>query len=338
MATETFTLTLDNTPTESVSVTINDTSLTPSGEQSYTTPGTYTFTVPTGVTSLDIFVVGGGGGGSVGQYSNGSPGGSGGGGIVQVSGFTVTPGDTFNVSVGAGGTRGSCSTNSPFEIVTTNYNSGSSKFPQSGTITNASAGSASFVEYNGYRVTANGGQPGSIVAGGNGGTTNINANLTSYYTSAIEITGTQGNTGTSGNSGRFPGGGGGAGQAGNGGNGRGEFYRSTGGYNYYKAGSGGNGGGAYLYGSYTATADGNNAPALVTSTSPLQFNYNGGTAGSHTGTATGGSYGAGGGAGAGGQIRAQTIISGGTNYYYFWYLAGVGQAGGDGAVRFSWGA
>jgi len=157
-------------------------------------------------------------------------------------------------------------------------------------------------------------------------------------TNVTEINGTNGNTGTSGNSGKFPGGGGGAGQAGQGGNGRGEFYRSSGGFNYYKAGSGGNGGGAYLYGGYTAGSDGSNAPALVVSTSPLQFNYNGGTTGGATGTATGSAYGGGGGAGAGGQIRAQTIISGGTNYYYFWYLAGVGQSGGDGAVRFAWGA
>ena len=64
--------------------------------QTFTSSGT--FTVPTGLTSLDVLVVGGGGGtGSV------HSGGGGAGGLIYRPGFTVTPGATVTVTVGNGG-------------------------------------------------------------------------------------------------------------------------------------------------------------------------------------------------------------------------------------------
>ena len=60
-----------------------------------------TFTVPPGVTSIDVLIVAGGGGGGSRQG-----GGGGGGGIVVVSNMAVTPGDTFAVVVGTGGAGG----------------------------------------------------------------------------------------------------------------------------------------------------------------------------------------------------------------------------------------
>src|SRR3989344_2558108 len=64
----------------------------------YTSSGT--FAVPTGVTSVDVLVVGGGGGGSKGS----NPGGGGGaGGYVYTPNFAVTPGAAVSVVVGAGG-------------------------------------------------------------------------------------------------------------------------------------------------------------------------------------------------------------------------------------------
>ncbi len=62
--------------------------------------GTFTFVVPSGVTSIRIRVVGGGGGGT--QHPSQGGGGGGGGGYAHGV-FTVTPGTSYTVTVGAGG-------------------------------------------------------------------------------------------------------------------------------------------------------------------------------------------------------------------------------------------
>jgi hypothetical protein len=63
-----------------------------------------TFTVPDGVTSVEAIVVGGGGGGGYAANSGES---SGGGGAVVRAVSYVTPGETVNVIVGAGGAKAS---------------------------------------------------------------------------------------------------------------------------------------------------------------------------------------------------------------------------------------
>jgi hypothetical protein len=106
----------------------------------YTTFGTYTFTVPTGVTSISVAAIGGGGGGHGGPSS---PGGGGGGGAFRyVNSVAATPGATYTVTVGAAGT----SSNSP-------TNGGQSSF---GSVVVAPGG-----------IAASGGSGG---AGGSGGT------------------------------------------------------------------------------------------------------------------------------------------------------------------------
>jgi hypothetical protein len=72
------------------------------GSVSYTTGGTNTFTVPTGVTSITVKAWGAGGGGGGGSGSSGVGGGGGGGGFAQAT-ISVTPGWSLNVSVGSGG-------------------------------------------------------------------------------------------------------------------------------------------------------------------------------------------------------------------------------------------
>ena len=62
---------------------------------SYTTPGSYTWTVPQGVTSIQVVATGGGGGGSFG-YSGGN------GGVATVT-LGVTAGAMFTLEVGGGG-------------------------------------------------------------------------------------------------------------------------------------------------------------------------------------------------------------------------------------------
>jgi hypothetical protein len=68
----------------------------PSGVESFTSSGT--FSVPTGITSVDVLVVGGGAGG--GTHHGG---GGGAGGLIFVPNFSVTPGGTISVTVGCGG-------------------------------------------------------------------------------------------------------------------------------------------------------------------------------------------------------------------------------------------
>lgn len=70
----------------------------------YATAGTYTFTVPAGVTSISVAAIGGGGGGSGwGGGGYGAGGGGGGGAFRYVNNYSVTAGDQFTVTVGAGG-------------------------------------------------------------------------------------------------------------------------------------------------------------------------------------------------------------------------------------------
>lgn len=75
------------------------------GQVQYTTPGTYTWTVPTGVTSICVVCVGAGGGskfydlgGGVDYFSGGA-----GGSLGYKNNITVVPGTSYTVIVGAGG-------------------------------------------------------------------------------------------------------------------------------------------------------------------------------------------------------------------------------------------
>ena len=72
----------------------------------YFSPGTYTFTVPTGVKKVRAVVVGAGGGGGASQdyYYYGGDGGGGGG--FAMGEYDVTPGQQITVTVGSGGTGG----------------------------------------------------------------------------------------------------------------------------------------------------------------------------------------------------------------------------------------
>lgn len=68
--------------------------------QSFTATGPGTFSVPTGVSEVEVLVVAGGGG------SAGIGAGGGGGGVVYARTYPVTPGGTVPYSVGAGGASG----------------------------------------------------------------------------------------------------------------------------------------------------------------------------------------------------------------------------------------
>ncbi len=75
------------------------------GQIAYTTPGTYTFTAPTGVIRVSVVCVGGGGGG--GSTDGGGGGGGGGGGLGWKNNIPVIQGNSYTVVVGIGGSSDS---------------------------------------------------------------------------------------------------------------------------------------------------------------------------------------------------------------------------------------
>ena len=139
----------------STSVTI----IPPIGQQAYTTPGTFSFTVPAGLTSISAVCVGGGGGGGN-DTDNTEPGsGGGGGGLAYQTSIAVTPGEILTVVVGAGGGSDTAG--------------GQSRIDRSGTsLVAASGGGRGQSPDNGNA----GGAGGTVIvgtggAGGSGGTT-----------------------------------------------------------------------------------------------------------------------------------------------------------------------
>jgi len=204
------------------------TTTTPS--QTFSTPGTFSFTVPPGVTSLTAETWGGGGSGDDGAYGL-FPGGGGGGGGYNSATFAVTAGHTVTVHVAVGGVA-----------------------PSGG-------GDTSYVVYASVTyASAQGGSPGVSNAAGGGGTGTYNGGNGASATfggaygggggGGAGSGGAGGNaTAGTGGAGGIIGGGGGAG--GVGGNGGTASANAT-------AGSvlGGGGGGGYKSAPYAASANG----------------------------------------------------------------------------------
>jgi hypothetical protein len=264
-------------------------------------PGTYSWTAPAGVTSVDVLVVGGGGGGGMDMG-----GGGGGGGVVYQSPLAVTPGTTYNVTVGAGGwgapeasggVRGDGVGTQPgsHNFTINGTNGGNSIF---GSITAVGGG------YGGtsYRNSPLGGIPGN---GGSGG----------------------GASGYNNDGGSRPGGTGTAGQGFNGGSMGSAYY----------SGGGGGAGGAGTSGNSQA----NGGPGIANAILGPTYYWGGGGGGSAYSLGTGGNGGLGGGgggavgttfggiggitngqAGAGGSPNSQTNTRGGDG--------GPGTGGGGG--------
>ena len=99
--TSTFTIsaaTASDTSTRQFTITIEPPTIT-----SYTSVGSGTFSVPTGLTSVDVLVVAGGGPGGGGTTGAGSGAGGGAGGLIYRPAFPVTPGGSVSYTVGNGG-------------------------------------------------------------------------------------------------------------------------------------------------------------------------------------------------------------------------------------------
>ena len=79
------------------------TALTLPGAAVYTTPGTYSWTAPAGVTSVSVVAIGGGGTGGTGTGAGPYPSGGGGGGLGWKNSIPVLSGSNYTVVVGAAG-------------------------------------------------------------------------------------------------------------------------------------------------------------------------------------------------------------------------------------------
>ena len=186
--------------------------------QTYTTPGTYTWVVPPCVTTITVKVWGGGGGGggtSSRQSNTGdeacTEGGGGGGGGFSMRTYSVTPGETYTIVVGAGGGGGVGANNTAVAGAT----GGTSTFTGPATVPFGSL--TGFGGIGGGGATANNNNSGShIGANGAGGTGGTGANGTTIFTGGNGSAGSH-SAGCSDISGA---GGGGAGTTGNGSNGQ----------------------------------------------------------------------------------------------------------------------
>ena len=175
------------------------------GDAEYTSTGSYTWTVPAGVTNVSVVCIGAGGGGGLGNSGQGG----GGGALAYRNAISVTPGTTGTLTVGSGG-----------GLSGNNGTSGGSSSFTYATITTTAGGGGG----GGGTGTASGG------SGGGGGT----------RSGTNDGGGNVGGGGTDPGNFGGPGGGGAGGYSGNGG--AGASKPGIGAYNG-SAGSGGGGGG-----------------------------------------------------------------------------------------------
>lgn len=141
-----------------------------SGDQVYTTPGTYTFTVPAGVTSISAVVVGGGGAGACSYNTNVRQSGGGGGALRYINNLTVTPGENITVTVGAAGIINGCGGQNGGGA------GGQSRIVQNGnTVLFANGGSYASYDFGDYiTLDEGGGGSGSTIGGNIGGQNGAN--------------------------------------------------------------------------------------------------------------------------------------------------------------------
>ena len=207
------------------------------GQQAYTTPGTYSWVAPSGVTSVSVVAVGGGGGGG------------GGGALAYKNNISVTPGASYSLIAGSAGVSiGAGSGGS---------NGGDSSFTASfGTMTAGGGKAAS-------GTGAVGGAPSGVYDGGGSGGLGANGNLGYCGGGAGGYSGNGGDAPVSG-TGNAGAGGGGAGGAWpfNGGGGVGILGQGTSGASGGQGGSGGTNGTATNGGTYGGSASGNPAGNL----------------------------------------------------------------------------
>lgn len=161
------------------------------GVRSYTSPGTFNYVVPAGTTSMSVLIVGAGGGGQGGSFGLcGSSGGSGivrnrggggggaGGSWLYIPNWTVTPGETLSITVGAGGAGGP-----PHSYGASTAYSGSTGGWSS--LQRSSAGCMGFILYGG-----GGGGPAACGGFGTGGKGFCGSSFTPGFSGGLQYIGT----------------------------------------------------------------------------------------------------------------------------------------------------
>lgn len=321
------------------------------GEQAFTSPGTYSFVVPAGVTSISAVTVGGGGGGAMTvRYTTntnpsslitavpiGNPCYAGGGGaLAYANAISVTPGETLTVVVGAAGFANLLSLAGGTGLGT---DGGDSYVRRSSTdLVRAGGGKGSALGTGGAVVV------GSGAAGGAGGNVAWDSNYATFviggagggsggYTGA-------GGAGANGSSSGNTGGNGVGGGAGGGGGGANPNLTTSGGifYSIYQGGAGGGGVGIYGQGSNGAGGAGGTGGSFTSSVGINGPTGGGGGSGGDTGESAdsgvgiaagrGALYGGGGGSGG----SRYTDQGGGVQYY----VSAIGSDAKAGAVRIVW--
>lgn len=233
------------------------------GQQEYTSAGTYSWIAPSGVTSVSVVVVGGGGAGGTYYNSQTPANGGGGGGLSYINSYTVVPGNSYTVVVGAGGLG-----------YTTTPTSGGSSYFISCSVAAASGG---------IRGRC-GGTGGQFIAGTNGGFGGVGGAAGSWSGGgggAAGYTGNGGSGGTNGGSGNP----GFAGAAGGGGSRVSNCFGSAGGggvgiYGQGAGGAGGAGGVGAGTGGFGGSSGGNGGDAACSGHGSPGGAYGGGGGGS----------------------------------------------------------
>jgi len=252
---------------------------------SFTTPGSHTWTVPSGITSLSIVAIGGGGGGGGAYGGPSNPGNAGGSGAMVTSSLTVTAGQVLTLVVGGGGLAGANDPNILGADTATGGGGGGSSNVDAGSAHQIIAAGGGGGGAYGGTVGGDGGQPGgaggfggpgaSDIGGGGGAGGTGGAGATTIM-GAVGVDGGNGNGGPGGNGaaseiGGAPGGAGGS-SVGTGAGGSAppsQLDRSGGGGGGYGGGGGGIlGGGGGAGGSTgpagTTYASANNAGSFAT--------------------------------------------------------------------------
>jgi hypothetical protein len=263
------------------------------GQQEFTSAGSFTFTVPGGVTEVSAVAVGGGGGSSGCPGTSQGSGVGGGGGALAWASFAVTPGENLSVVVGGGGSAGALNGNGG--------NGGTSYVARGGTFL-VRAGGGTGGDYQGFGSNGTGGGPGGTVLNGSGGSGGSGGNVT-FNGGGGGGGGAGGYTGAGGNGGTGNGGLANAGAGGGGGGGIGQTAggapeNAGGGVGIYGEGANGLGGLPGTGGSGGGTQTTNNGAGAL---------FGGGAGGVEDDTSSAG-Y-----AGGRGAIR---IVWGGADRYY----------------------
>jgi hypothetical protein len=247
------------------------------------------WTVPAGVTSVEVLVVAGGGGGGPGDNGNSGGGGGGAGGVSYSASTAVTPGASISVTVGTGGVQLTKGGNSSFGSLLSAEGGGGGANGAAGSLNpggiggSGGGGSRSGVGGSGTSGQGNNGGNATAAGGGGGGRGSSGASAsgvnggTGGNGQAYSISGSSITYGGGGGGGRADTtgvcGSGGAGGGGHGGGGPGVCLSAGTGTSGTANTGGGGGGGGGGTGAVTTAGNGGSGVVIVKYQQSAQYQY-----------------------------------------------------------------